>query len=216
MWQAVDVTGDVLGRDLSDMALSSEEQVDGTGDDGSWHGALVLRGNRCILTRSLETAPLWHGMRLPALAAQENERPVDTARRAVAELCDVDCLDGDDDEFIHVSSVLPIALYTPRGTGQPPRLTQVHVFYAVNPPPVRILKSPLYSDFHIVNVLGYSLLRMCSQDLSKMPTWRTRKIPTTGTRCHALCSAWTRALPTPYSLPAWRVFLKRPLFSGSV
>jgi hypothetical protein len=196
---------------------SGGDQVDGTGDGGSLHGALVLRGNRCILARSLETPPLWHGMRLPALAAQENERPVDTARRAVAELCDVDCLDGDDDEFIHVSSVLPIALYTPRGTdtGQPPRLTQVHVFYAVNPPPVRILKSPLYSDFCIVNVLGYSLLRMCSRDHSKMPTWRTRRIPMTGTLFRGLCSTWTRALLTPYSLPAWRVFLKRPLFSGS-
>ena len=134
---AVDITADVLGRDLISTAVVSEVQVNDLGEDGFMqHGALVLRGNRCILVRSLEKPPRWRGMRLPSLAAKENELPVDTARRAVAELCDVDCLDGDDDEFVHVSSVPPIALYTPRGAGHTqPRLTLLHVFYAVDPPP---------------------------------------------------------------------------------
>ena len=136
---ALDITEDVCGRDLSGTAVSSEAQIDALGAGGDsnsnmMHGALVLRGNRCILVRSLETPPLWRGMRLPSVAAKENERPVDTARRAVAELCDVDCLDGDDDEFVHVSSVPPVALYSPCGVNQPPRLTMVHVFYAVNLP----------------------------------------------------------------------------------
>lgn len=131
---AVDITEDVLGRDLS-VTCVSKAQDDALGDNVSMHGALVLRGNRCILVRSLEMPTLWRGMRLPSVAANEHEMPVDTARRAVAELCDVDCLDGDDDEFLHLSSVPPFALYTSRGAGQPTRLTLVHVFYAVEPPP---------------------------------------------------------------------------------
>jgi hypothetical protein len=138
---AVEITHGVieLARNTSDRRPLSAETDDtlraGPGENEVTHGALVLRGNRCILSRSLETPPLWHGMRLPVATASGSEKPVDTARRAVAEMCDVDCLDGDDDEFVHLTAVPPVPLYTSRGHGNFPKLTLVHLFYAVNPPP---------------------------------------------------------------------------------
>ena len=136
---AEDITDDVLELNQTGSETSweilNEAQRAGPDDNMVTVGALVLRGNRCILVRSLENPPLWRGMRLPAVGAAVDERPVDTARRAVAELCDVDCLDGDDDEFVHLTAVPPVPLYTPQGQGKASRVTLVHLFYAVNPPP---------------------------------------------------------------------------------
>ena len=139
--KTIDITNDIC--DLSASARACDDGIDDCTEIGApaaaeaeeLHGAMVLRGNRCILVRSLGTPPLWRGMRLPLLPAAAGERPVDTARRAVAVLCDVDCLDGEDDEFVHLAAVPPVSLHMPTGRGKPSSRVMVHFFYAVNPPP---------------------------------------------------------------------------------
>jgi hypothetical protein len=51
-------------------------------------GALLLRGNRCILVRSLEGE--WAEMRIPSVVPCPHEAPQDTAIRAVSEYAEVD------------------------------------------------------------------------------------------------------------------------------
>ena len=51
-------------------------------------GGLVLRGNRCVLVRSLSKK--WDGMRLPSVLPNDSESPVDTATRAIVELTEVE------------------------------------------------------------------------------------------------------------------------------
>ena len=87
-------------------------------------GGLVLRGNRCVLVRSL--GKLWKGMRIPSVCAAEGESPQETAARAVSEQCDIDA-----DEFYPLA-VPPITMYsadTNRGD------TSIYLMYAVEPPP---------------------------------------------------------------------------------
>ena len=169
-------TGDGFSGDFSGGAAGGDNYQGYSGgsshsvisDAADFHAALVLRGNRCILVRSLATPqPLWQGMRIPAVPAESSlERPVDAARRAVAEQCDVDCLDADDDEIVHCDFVAPLVLYTPHTLPPPPkpkakptefdrvlasgaprfRTTLVHFFYTVNPPPPGPLEDADMSD----------------------------------------------------------------------
>ena len=67
-------------------------------------GALVLRGCRCILIRSLESQ--WQGMRLPTTEASLEEDVVQAARRCIEELCDVE-----GSEIEHLTQVPVIPLY---------------------------------------------------------------------------------------------------------
>jgi hypothetical protein len=78
-------------------------------------GALVLRGSRCVLVRSLASPPLWQGMRIPVTAARPAETLAAAAVRAVAEACDID----GSTEVVPMPGVLPVALYGPAG-GIPP------------------------------------------------------------------------------------------------
>ena len=48
-------------------------------------GALILRGNRCVLVRSLESPPEWPGMRLPFVELDGVESAVEGAIRAASE-----------------------------------------------------------------------------------------------------------------------------------
>lgn len=93
-------------------------------------GALILRGNRCVLVRSLSAPPAWRGMRLPTAFMRAGETPVDTALRAASELCDIDGMA----EVDVVHSMPPIALYRTGG-----RRVDVHVLYAVRLPPVELV-----------------------------------------------------------------------------
>ena len=54
-----------------------------------WVGALILRGNRCVLSRSLASPPAWEGMCIPTVALRDGERAADGAVRAAAEFCDL-------------------------------------------------------------------------------------------------------------------------------
>mmetsp|Transcript_26939 Transcript_26939/g.40460 ORF Transcript_26939/g.40460 Transcript_26939/m.40460 type:complete len:1047 (-) Transcript_26939:411-3551(-) len=88
-------------------------------------GALVLRGNRCVLVRSLSGA--WNGMRIPSVEPKPDELPIDAAIRAVVEFTEVDAK-----EVQALPHLLPVPVYCPNG-----RQLLVHLYplYAVEPPP---------------------------------------------------------------------------------
>jgi G3E family GTPase len=99
-------------------------------DVGDWIGGLVLRGNRCVLVRSLQGE--WAGMRIPSVRAVTGETPQQTAERAVAELCDIDA-----DEFYILSAIQPQTIYRTScgASGSAMRNVTVYLMYAVEPPP---------------------------------------------------------------------------------
>jgi len=90
-------------------------------------GALVLRGNRCILVRSLEEE--WQGMRIPSVVPNNNESPHDAAIRAFVELTDVD----EEEVETLPELVSPVYIYAPNGR---PIVMQLYPLYATSPPPM--------------------------------------------------------------------------------
>ncbi len=88
-------------------------------------GALVLRGNRCVLARSL--AQEWSGMRIPSVVPKPDETPTDTAIRAVVEFTDVEA-----GEVQVLNHVLPVAIYAPNGRSI---MVELYPLYATQPPP---------------------------------------------------------------------------------
>ena len=88
-------------------------------------GALVLRGNRCVLVRSLSNQ--WKGMRIPSVLQQPNEAPTDAAIRAVVEQTEVEA-----EEMRPLPHILPVAVYAPNGR---PILMELYPLYATQPPP---------------------------------------------------------------------------------
>ena len=88
-------------------------------------GALLLRGNRCVLVRSVSGE--WEGMRIPSLVPNPNEAPHETAIRAVMEFADVDAC-----EMRALPHVLPVAMYAPNGR---PIMVELYPLYATSAPP---------------------------------------------------------------------------------
>ena len=93
-------------------------------------GALVLRGNRCVLVRSLAAPPEWPGMRLPYVELAAGESSLDGAVRAASEYCDID----GPAELEVLPHIPPAVLYL-EGRHSERRYVLVHVFYARQPPP---------------------------------------------------------------------------------
>ncbi|CAK9025819.1 COBW domain-containing protein DDB_G0274527 [Durusdinium trenchii] len=85
--------------------------------------AFVVRGNRCILIRSLGSPPQWQGMRIPSIEAGADEEVIRTAFRSVEEFCEVE---GSEIDQLPVP---PIALYGSHGN----RIDMI-CFRAVHPP----------------------------------------------------------------------------------
>ena len=88
-------------------------------------GCLLLRGNHCVLARSLDFE--WEGMRIPTVVKEAGESPKEAAVRAIEELCDVD-----GDEFVLLPEICPVFLY-PEQRGV--RGILVYLAYALSPPP---------------------------------------------------------------------------------
>jgi len=88
-------------------------------------GALVLRGNRCVLVRSLKGE--WKGMRIPSLPICNTESINDTAIRAVVKHTGVEL-----SEVTVVDMISPITVYAPNGRRVVMKLL---VLYATNQPP---------------------------------------------------------------------------------
>ena len=99
-----------------------------SGADGQqqWVGALVLRGSRCVLVRSLETPPAWKGLRVPTVALRPGEAAAAGAARAAVELCDIE-----EAEIVALPHIPPAALYLDGGRGH----ALIYPFYAAQPPP---------------------------------------------------------------------------------
>ena len=134
--KTIDVTKEVHA--LCSAPLKKEDLRDANDDGEERAGALVLRGNRCVLTRSLESPKRWQGLKVPSLASQESESTVNCARRALVEWCDIE---ADDNEVRHLDFLPPLALFRSGGG-----MTFVHVFEAVNPPPEGPLEDADLSD----------------------------------------------------------------------
>jgi ADP-ribose pyrophosphatase YjhB (NUDIX family) len=117
--------------DITSDLLIVETPPEITPSDVDWSecerhvGALVLRGNRCVLTRSLYQE--WEGMCIPSVVPEPDETPHDAAVRAVFEFADVE-----DSEVRVLTQVLPVAIYAPDGR---PILVELYALYATNPPP---------------------------------------------------------------------------------
>eukprot|EP00797_Seminavis_robusta_P036280 Sro91_g047870.2 (979) ;mRNA; f:106766-109702 len=88
-------------------------------------GALALRGNRCVLVRSLQGA--WSGMRLPSVVPKPDESPAEAAIRALVEFTEVDA-----SEVTALPWVPPVAVYAPNNR---PILMHLYPLYATAPPP---------------------------------------------------------------------------------
>jgi hypothetical protein len=92
-------------------------------------GALLLRGNRCVLVRSVSHEKKWEGMRIPSVVPHKHElgAPHEAAIRAVTEFAEVDA-----SEMRVLPHVLPVALYAPNGQ---PILVDLYPLYAASEPP---------------------------------------------------------------------------------
>ena len=100
-------------------------------------GALVLRGNRCVLVRSLSKPAAWAGMRIPSVTPQAGEAQAATAIRAASELCDIDI----NTELLPLPAVPPALLYRPGGVR-----VWVYACYAARGPPPGPLEDADESD----------------------------------------------------------------------
>jgi len=87
--------------------------------------ALVLRGNRCVLARSLAGACT--GMRIPSVLPRLGEAAPRAALRALEEHTGVE-----EDEVRALEHFPVLTVYAPNGRAV---LMELHVLYAVNPPP---------------------------------------------------------------------------------
>ena len=126
---AEDITSDLL------IVIQPKEKKDDNKLDLStinWNtceqhvGVLVLRGNRCLLVRSLKKK--WNGMRIPSVALNSSAESInDAATRAVVEYTGVDAT-----EARVVDNIPSVTVYAPND-----RLIQVTlvVLYATESPP---------------------------------------------------------------------------------
>ena len=91
-------------------------------------GALILRGNRVVLCRSLEDGDDATVMRIPSckLNSEEKEDPLNCAFRAVYEKCDIE---DPEENITHLNHFLPMRLFCAS------KIVDVYFFYANNPPP---------------------------------------------------------------------------------
>eukprot|EP00977_Amphora_coffeiformis_P005843 scaffold1225_cov164-Amphora_coffeaeformis.AAC.19 len=131
---SVDVT-----EDLSDVVADDDAKYTTTSDISAkslleidWSkgerqvGALVLRGNRCVLVRSLENQ--WTGMKIPSVAPKRNETMVEAATRAVVEFTGVEAT-----EVQPVSDLIrPVPIFGPSHRAI---IVDLVPLYAVEPPP---------------------------------------------------------------------------------
>ena len=100
------------------------EECDSASDDpkdGHLVGGLILRGNHCVLIRSLTGE--WEGMRLPWAAADKDERGAEAAVRIVSELCEIEHTE------VRVLDLAPVTVAVPG------MHISLHALYAVDPPP---------------------------------------------------------------------------------
>ena len=126
-----DVTAELKKPEPNEQALDGESKADealNLDECSQEAGGLVMRGNRCVLCRSLTGK--WKGMRVPSVRCDDSvdETPTAGAIRSVSQFCGVDGAT----EVYPLPHVPPVAIYAPCG-----RNVVIHLYalYAVHPPP---------------------------------------------------------------------------------
>ena len=122
---SIDVTTDLQQPEQIEEVEVKEEHVS-IDDCKKEIGGLILRGNRCVLCRSLTGK--WKGMRIPSVACNDGESPVDCAIRSITQFCEID----GKTEVVPMPHIPPVNIYMPSGK---PIVVSMHVLYAVHPPP---------------------------------------------------------------------------------
>lgn len=120
--------------DINPPSISFGKDHDGNGEivnvEDCVHecGAVILRGNRIVLCRSLET-PERMSIPCSVLDVCCNEKPMACALRSIDEKCDIE----DPTEQVKALQHLPpVRLFRPNGEN---KIVDVYFMYALNPPP---------------------------------------------------------------------------------
>ena len=113
---------------LRDDAVDEPAACDADDQGEARVAALVVRGGRCILARSLKTPKAWEGMRLPSAPAVAGEDAVAGARRAIAAQLDIDITDQAE-QMAPIPNLPPLMLYRASGG-----LSTVVFMKALQPP----------------------------------------------------------------------------------
>eukprot|EP01052_Picozoa_sp_SAG31_P038899 SAG31_NODE_5286_length_2632_cov_2.478484_1_plen_585_part_01 len=150
----IDISSETIRASASAVAAADDEnlhtltpheptvgQIGDTGD--SRFGALVLRGNRCVLVRDLAPPEKkrWQGMAIPAVTAEEGEDALTGARRAIEEHCGISLADQYHQIGALDARVPPLALYRHSGG-----VTTVVILVALEAPPPGPLEDADISD----------------------------------------------------------------------
>ena len=108
-------TADLLSAARGDDAVDEPAAACDADDKGEARvAALVVRGGRCILARSLKTPKAWEGMRLPSAPAVVGEDAVAGARRAIAAQLGVD-IEDQGDQMAPLADMPQLTLYRASG-----------------------------------------------------------------------------------------------------
>ena len=100
-------------------------------------GAMILRGNRCVLARSLKGE--WSGMRIPSVMQKEGETALDSALRAAEEYTEIEAKE----EVTALPYLLPVPIFAPNGRHI---IVDLVPLYATCPPPVGALEDADMED----------------------------------------------------------------------
>ena len=116
--ELTDITAEIEATESNQEDVPDMEPTEGAGTEVA---ALVVRGCRCLLVRSLERH--WKGMRIPSVEAEPCEEAAQTAQRCIEELCDVEA-----SEIEQIPGLPPIPLFNGRNC------LHMVCFRAVSPP----------------------------------------------------------------------------------
>ena len=123
-----EITSDLLKVPEASKSVEADQFDFHSTDWAAWPeevGGLVLRGNRCVLVRSLQNK--WNGMRIPSVVPKPNEPLISAAIRSITELCEVE-----EEEVFPLPHILPVAIYAPGGRKV---IVTLYPLYAKQPPP---------------------------------------------------------------------------------
>ena len=138
--EAMDITAElhVEGNHTEDEDSDNDDDANPTAGDGPqrhYVGALVLRGNRCVLARSLQGK--WKGMCIPHVLPHADEMDAQAALRAVVKFTEVEA----HEEVYALPWIPPVAAYyhtNPKKkttSARPKKVVYIYPLYATNPPP---------------------------------------------------------------------------------
>jgi len=105
-------------------------------------GALILRGNRIVLSRDLENDATIMSIPSCELDICCNEDPMACALRSIDEKCDID---DPTEQVIVLNHLLPVRLFRPNGEN---KIVDIYFMYSKNPPPSDAGDDEDYEDLY--------------------------------------------------------------------